>query len=247
MKRAIILLAVMAANLANGQVMFAQMFGGETWTPASLNPIAWYQAENNALDSTGANNGTWSGTPSYTAGKIGLAASASQGNYVKLGNANTFISSENQPLSVSLWFNASSISASAAASANDNRIFAVASSGSASAIIITLGSSSKLSYYNSGDVQDVSATISTGQWYHFASSYDGSATRLYLNGVFCCAVTNTMPAGASGHNAVWGAGFSGSQPYLGATDDLLIFKRAITAEEITKLYNESINKNGKAW
>ena len=57
MKRAIILLAVMAASIANGQ-MFAQRFGGETWTPAALGSklAIWYDASDSAtvLDATGA-------------------------------------------------------------------------------------------------------------------------------------------------------------------------------------------------
>jgi hypothetical protein len=35
--------------------------------------------------------------------------------------------------------------------------------------------------------------------------------------------------------------------FKGQIDDVLIFDRALTAEEIEKLYNESIKRNGAAW
>jgi hypothetical protein len=78
-----------------------------------------------------------------------------------------------------------------------------------------------------------SSTIATGAWAHVAGTYDGSALRVYLNGVECGskALTGTIPTSTGalkiGGNAVWGEWFNG------AIDAPQLFNRALSASEIT--------------
>jgi len=78
-----------------------------------------------------------------------------------------------------------------------------------------------------------SSTIATGAWAHVAGTYDGSALRVYLNGVECGskALTGTIPTSTGalkiGGNAVWGEWFNG------AIDAPQVFNRALSASEIT--------------
>ena len=66
MKRAIILLAILAAAGLAGAQMFAQMFG-QTSTGTPIAALAWYKLDGNALDSSGNGyDGTWIGTEAYS-------------------------------------------------------------------------------------------------------------------------------------------------------------------------------------
>ena len=73
MKRVIVIAAILAAAGLAGAQMFAQVFGGETWTPAALNPSAWYTGDGNVTDSMGNYDGTWVGTEAYADGPTGQA------------------------------------------------------------------------------------------------------------------------------------------------------------------------------
>ena len=106
MKRAIILLAVMAAGLAGAQ-MFAQMFG-QTSTGTPISALAWYRLDGNALDSSGNGyHGMWTGTESYTNGhSTGVVAGHFDGlSSIALGS----ISITNSSVTIMAWIKPSAI------------------------------------------------------------------------------------------------------------------------------------------
>jgi hypothetical protein len=69
-------------------------------------------------------------------------------------------------------------------------------------------------------------------WTHLAATYDGAALRLYVNGALAStrAMTGPITASASplriGGNTIWGEFFNG------VIDELRIYNRALTAQEI---------------
>lgn len=76
------------------------------------------------------------------------------------------------------------------------------------------------------------STVSTGVWYHIAASYDGSVTRLYINGV--------QQAGSSSPGAI-SLDTSGTVN-LGSNakatmDDMRIYDRALNSAEVLEIYN----------
>jgi Concanavalin A-like lectin/glucanases superfamily len=76
------------------------------------------------------------------------------------------------------------------------------------------------------------AAVPTGAWTHLATSYDGSALRLYVNGtqVRMLAVSGPMTVSSGllklGGNAIWREWFAGLM------DDVRIYNRALTPAEI---------------
>lgn len=99
----------------------------------------------------------------------------------------------------------------------------------------------------------VQAPVSTGQWMHVAATLDDAsgAMKLYLNGsVAAQAVTSLRalgpldPASNSGVGIgnVQGAGTSPFRfPFNGLIDNLRLYSRALSAEEIQSIYNPSGN------
>jgi hypothetical protein len=94
--------------------------------------------------------------------------------------------------------------------------------------------------YGSGGIylySQVRAQWDTNAWYHVAVTSDGSGNRcLYINGV-CEASATGQPFGQSQPNFYVGADASYSNEYfLGDIDDIRIYNRALSAQEVEQLY-----------
>jgi glucose/arabinose dehydrogenase len=77
-----------------------------------------------------------------------------------------------------------------------------------------------------------SSLLASGVWSHLAATYDGSAIRLYVNGVLAVtqaasgSVTSSTGALRIGGNSVWNEWFAG------LIDEVRVYNRALTAGEI---------------
>ncbi len=96
------------------------------------------------------------------------------------------------------------------------------------------------------------STYSINTWQHFVATYDGSTMRMYKDGVVSATTysqTGNM-ANTSGGPRIGGGSGSGSEYYMnGQIDDVRIYNRALSASEITQLYNQTkgnvVNKTVK--
>jgi hypothetical protein len=83
--------------------------------------------------------------------------------------------------------------------------------------------------------------LPAGQWSYVTGTYDGSALRLYVDGVLKATqnTTATIPASSGplriGGNAVWAEWFNG------ALDEIRVYNRALTATEINSDATRPIN------
>ncbi len=133
----------------------------------------------------GVNYGTVS-----AAGKIGQGRDFERDNKhyidVPTGLGSIYIPTANAPITLSCWFKAESIT-----TANmDHRLINTHDATDSTAIALGLGLSNKLQMNIDGrDVGGANITVSSltslsvGQWYHGAVSFDGNVGILYLNGV----------------------------------------------------------------
>jgi hypothetical protein len=86
--------------------------------------------------------------------------------------------------------------------------------------------------------------LSTNTWYHIAATYDGSQMKFYIDGTLrgTTPVNGTIPNSGKdiwiGGNEVWGEYFAG------LIDELYIFDRALSEEEIQALMNPVIDCPG---
>lgn len=207
--------------------------------------IAWYRmddaasgvcvATNTIVDSSG--NGkvaTCSGSLTWQPPRIGLASlNFSAGTGTLTGPASSyFIPSSNSPTSIAFWVNASSIGAGALV----NRLVDILATSSTSTLIISLGSTNVLSFFNSGTTVNWTNTISLNKWYHVVLTYDGTNYTKYLNGVQDgTQTTSTLAAGTAGTNAQFG-NLNSIDGFLGNMDDLRFYNRGLTSNDVAQLY-----------
>ncbi len=86
-------------------------------------------------------------------------------------------------------------------------------------------------------------TLTDGSWHHVAGTYDGEATRIYLDGILeseaACPEKEWPPDTNDGPVTI-GATFEGAGPAKGIIDDVSLFKRALSEDEISNIMNDGL-------
>ena len=228
--------------------------------------VSWWQAEGNANDTVGGNSAVLVYGVAFAPGRVGQAFSFPDGvtttittpggqvitttttpdSYVEIAdspnlhftNAMT-IEAWIYPTSLGAWHNIvfkwgvqDPLQTSYTTSMNpDGRIgLGVCASGNQS-LTPVVGTTSTNS-------------VLANQWTHFAATYDGSALRMYLNGVCEDQVaynqgifpgTEALAIGAAGAHA----GGQVLSPFAGLIDEPAVYNRALSASEIAAIYNAS--------
>ncbi|MDP3679829.1 MAG: LamG-like jellyroll fold domain-containing protein [Flavobacterium sp.] len=89
--------------------------------------------------------------------------------------------------------------------------------------------------------------ISTSRWYHIAVTLSGTTYRLYIDGVEVKNASGSLPA-TNDFDCILGAmNKSGSQPisyFNGWMDELRIWNKALTPEQLHQIMNQEIKSNG---
>lgn len=81
------------------------------------------------------------------------------------------------------------------------------------------------------DAAQTTLSVTLGQWYHFAMVYDGSTVQLYVNGA-----ATGMPTDKTGDIGDVTTTFQiGGPGWEGNIDDVRVYDRALTTEEVLKL------------
>jgi len=192
-----------------------------------------------ATDSSGnGRNATLANGPTFSSGKIGnaLVFTASSSRYATLPTG--LVSSLND-FTVSTWVKLTS-------SGTWARIFDFGS-GTATNMFLTTTAGANggkprfaIKISNSAEqVIDAADALATGVWTHLAVTLSGTTGTLYVNGV--AVGTNTAmtfkPSSMGGTTQNYLGKSQYSDPYLnGAIDDFRIYKRALSATEISDLY-----------
>lgn len=76
--------------------------------------------------------------------------------------------------------------------------------------------------------------IQINQWYHIATTYDGTTAKIYLNGVEVASQAKTW--NTTGTTFYLGRFFGGGNSFAGSVDELLIYDRALTSEEVEDVF-----------
>ena len=97
---------------------------------------------------------------------------------------------------------------------------------------------SKLGYYSNA-WKSANTTLSTGIWYHIAIIIDSSGNYImYLNGVSDGSGASTLPATGEETFKIGAYGLNGGLGrFNGQIDEVRVYNRALSAEEIELLYN----------
>lgn len=210
--------------------------------------VAWYPFNGNANDMSGNGlHGTVFGcTP--TADRNGNANSAYQfnltgetGKYINISPSSLL---ELSYFSISVWYNTTSADTAQVlygktdTSTNANEIYY----GSVWKGSLKNGPACSTNYYWYHVTH--SPTVSTNQWIHIVYTWDGQKLKAYKNGVLVN-TNNSVPAGAviscPGGNLRFGKWWNlNPQWFKGKMDDIGIWNRALTEQEVKQLLNYQI-------
>lgn len=95
-----------------------------------------------------------------------------------------------------------------------------------------------------GNYQELisTTTLPLSQWHHLTYTYSSNNVNIYLNGLLISSFNNINLTNLNSGLYYFGASISGSsQFYSGKIDDIGIWNRALTQQEITNLYNASLS------
>jgi hypothetical protein len=211
-----------------------------------LQPISHWKFDegsgSTAYDSAGDNDGTLIGDPCWVAGKIGSYALDfdGSGDYVDIGNTVTHNLAKGSftawvlPVDLSSvcgGYNFAYVIGANSYTGGGELGFRVNGDGS--------GWASVQNTVPSGALAFPAGSISVGSWHLVAMTWDGSYWKLYINGVQ--KDSKSFPQGTSNasNTALIAKGWDGCT-WNGKIDDVRVYDRALSAEEIWQLYWEGL-------
>jgi hypothetical protein len=196
--------------------------------------IAAYPLDGSPADLSGNYNGVQTDV-TYPQGEFDLAGSFN-GSSSKIDLPN-FMPSGNASRSVSMWINTTQTTAATLlqyGGGNTNLLFNLRiNDGGAGGGANTIG----IGFY-ANDFNRPATGLMDGNWHHIAATYDGTNAKIYIDGVQTGAdfatggVNTTASSGLIGSNG-------GSFIFNGSIDQVRIFNKALSAGEVTTLYNET--------
>jgi hypothetical protein len=197
--------------------------------PANL--VGWWSGDDNPFDLVGGNDGTLMNGATYAAGKVGQAFSLDGvDDYVEIP-LDTSLSPTH--ISVDAWFYATDI----------RKLYSYPPIVKTDAYALEINSDDGLLRFwvkvAEGWKSSSPLTVSTNTWYHAVGTYDGSLIKLYKDGQPTNVATSTSGdiQEASTTLNIGRDPLYPSRVFSGLIDEVEIFDRALTSNEILAIYN----------
>ena len=190
-----------------------------------------------AADSTGnGNTGTVTGTATWGAGRNANAFTFNGASYISCGDAQTL--NPTNAISVTGWFKTTQ-AATATASV-------IRHDGNFTALQITGTGNAQAALWANGTLTSVTFpwTYNNNAWHHVASTYDMTqGCKIYIDGTLVASNTTlrgplstaTVAGGTAPSPFMLGAKEGGSEFYTGSLDEVSVWNRALSQNEISSL------------
>jgi len=214
-----------------------------------MNEASWSGIKDEIRDQSGnANHAYRTGSVSTQSNGI---LNRSSGNFGSAANdsiitvsSDVFVPSDNHPISASVWIQPTKIVSTTNTNISNRIITIHKASSAASSFVLGLGNTDKLMVYNDKTSSFFESTnsIALHEWTHVAMVYNGSCFQLFING---------NPDGSC-HGG--GLGVGGSFPmrigsydsisyaFKGSIDEVAVWGRAISNNEVKDLYRRAANR-----
>ena len=226
-------------NLSDEEVQWLFDHPGQvlTCTPPPSGLVSWWGGDNNALDLAGTNDGAPMNGATYGTGRVGRAFSFDGvDDYVNVPNSPSWNFGTNN-FSIDFWVNFNSannpgynnfIGHDEAGGSNNKWIFYLKDG------LLKFHINGSTGSYEFGSYPFLPVP---GTWYHLALTKDGSIYKFFVNGGLVDTYTAATPS-VPDANAPLTIGQSESLGYInGLMDEVEIFNRALSADEIASIYN----------
>ena len=203
--------------------------------------VSWWKGEDNTEDTTGTNDGTQMNGASYADGKVGRAFS--------FDGVNDYVQVPHSPalditgaITMDAWININAADDGVILIKGDPGCFVgscsygMALDPDGSVFMIMYSSGTEWCWSDPG-------IISPNQWYHIAASWDGTTgtpnnVTLYVNGTMAKSCTKTTVLNSNSEPLIIGShGSSLGRQFSGLIDEVEIFNRALSVDEIAAIYN----------
>jgi len=197
--------------------------------------VALWQLDGNANDTGGNYNGTWSGTEQYDTGKWGQAAKFDGSSYITISNDIYSYFETGKSWTISCWARWDALN-------NWSRVLDFYGY----ILIANNSTSNTLEIDHRSDGQNgiyiyLNGFIIINNLYHITISYDNNLDlyKLYINSnIITPAFVTKSGSPDSPINAFGKSSWSADSLFSGLIDQVRIFNRALTGDEILKLYIE---------
>ena len=93
---------------------------------------------------------------------------------------------------------------------------------------------------NYGGAYDVNYVLPEGSWHQVVGTYDGSIVRLYVDGQPVASSSATLQIGTNNMPLSIGGRLGTNDSFNGCVDNVRIYNRALTQDEVLDLYNEEL-------
>lgn len=207
--------------------------------PAPVGVVSWWPGEGNGNDIFGPTyeNGTLENGVTFSPGKVGQAFSFDGvDDYVEISDSPSL---DLTRISMNFWFKLNELNrihelVNKFGPEGSNTIAYGSEIGTDNTACFRLSTDGTLS-----GLTDVCSTtvLTPGVWYHFAGTYDGTAMKIYINGVNEATVAKTGDIFINTQNLKLGS--YGYFPWFlnGYLDEVNLTDRALTPTEVTAIYN----------
>ncbi|MBY0294124.1 peptidoglycan-binding protein [Patescibacteria group bacterium] len=207
-----------------------------------LNFVGWWKLDegtgSTALDSSGqGNNGTWSGTSSGNTGYYDTRATSTFAYAGSFDSGNDIVTIPNidigEARTITFWAYIPNLDGT-------TELVSKSSAGQGVEVIINSGTIQLWVMGSTANSTSASASdINLNAWNYITATYDGpnSVTQVYING---------QPSGSSGTapgtignatNLYFGTWNSGGRQFVGRLNDIRMYTKLFTAQEVLSLYN----------
>ena len=202
--------------------------------------VAYWTFDKNANDLSGNYNGSWVGNEQYTNGRFGFGALFDGNSYITLPNGIESYFQENKEFSITGWFRYDSFDEDWSRIFDFSWYIDFAHKSTTNTLIVEF---MPRAYLNDYSLQKVATTtINLGVLYFFAIIWDKTNLKLYVkdidgNELESEYITHTISWKAdSPINAFGKSSWTSNGLLKGMIDNIRIFNRALTDDEIHKLY-----------
>ena len=221
-------------------------------TPQSCVPplstlVAWWRAEGNANNQSGAHNGTaWNGV-TYPSGEVGLTFHLNgTTGHVRVANSPALRFTNGMTLEA--WVNPLTNVPTTGAGVIANWDMVLGINQRAFALCLGPNGNPILSLSSDGGCVHVVAVSGTNSvplstWTHLAGTYDGANVMVYINGVLSGIAPWTLGIFPGTNDLALGGGVGGLSPgqvgsaLPGSIDEASVYNRALAASDILNIYN----------
>ncbi|MEI6695846.1 MAG: LamG-like jellyroll fold domain-containing protein [Bacteroidota bacterium] len=217
--------------------------------------LAWYQMNGNALDSSGnANNGVLNG-PVPTTDRWGHPNKAllfnGNGQYISVAN-NVW----SDALTLSAWIYVNDFGSTSSQSSGKGIFFKAPNTGYNQDYDVNVGYDANADaracfVFGQGSSQYMAlisnSILQTNQWYLITASRENGVAKMYINGSLDKIVNFSFTPYNQNHNLNLGMTTASVQSFSGKLDEMRIYNRALTVQEISAIYNEQLITEMLAW